>query len=314
MLNKVKAFAPATVANISCGFDILGFALEKPGDEVIATLSDKPGLRISKIHGDNERLSYEPGNNCATVPIIEFLKQTYPDIKIGIEIELFKNLPLGSGMGSSAASSVVGVYAVNRLLGDKLSKSELLPFILKGEELACGCPHADNVAPSLFGGITLIRDYFPLDIVDIDYPETLYCSLVHPHIRIDTITARKILPISIPLSTHVKQSGNLAGLVAGLITKNISLINRSFNDIIVEPIRSKLIPGFDEIKNRALESGAIGCSISGSGPSVFALSGNFVDAGSIAKAMSDVFKKNNLECDVFVSKINRSGSVIIEEE
>jgi homoserine kinase len=314
MLNKVRAFAPATVANISCGFDILGFALEKPGDEIIATLVKEPGVKIIKINGHEDGLSYDPEKNCATVPIIAYLKFLGLDQKIGIEIELFKNLPLCSGMGSSAASSVVGLYAVNRLLGDKMSKSELLPFILKGEELACGCAHADNAAPSLLGGITLIRDYSPLDIVDIDFPESLYCSLVHPDMRIDTLAARDILPVSISLNTYVKQSGNLAGLIAGLIKNDISLIGRSLNDIIVEPVRGKLIPAFDEIKKKAMENGALGFSISGSGPSVFALSDNAENAESIAKAMEAVFKNVNLGCEVYVSKINSVGSVILKEE
>ena len=314
MLKRVKAFAPATVANISCGFDILGFAIDKPGDEAVVSLSEKPGITIKNIFGNKSSLSFDIEKNCATVPIIEYLKHFGLEKNIGIELELYKNLPLSSGMGSSAASSVVGVYAVNHLLGNKITKNELLPFILMGEELACGCPHADNAAPSLLGGITLIREYQPLDIVDIDFPESLYCTLIHPHIKIDTFTARNILPKSIPLYVHVKQSGNIAGLITGFLKKDISLIQRSFKDIIVEPIRSELIPLFDNLKEAALVEGALGCSISGSGPSVFALSNSFEIANKIAESMSNIYDSSNNKYDIFVSKINKAGAVILEEE
>ncbi len=314
MLKRVKAFAPATVANIACGFDILGFAMEQPGDEVILSLSDIPGVRIKEIHGNKESLSCDVDKNCATLPIVEYLKYQNLNEKTGIDVELFKNLPLCSGMGSSAASSVVGVYAANRLLGDKLTKSELLPFILKGEELACGSPHADNAAPSLLGGITLIRDYSTMDIVNIDFPESLYCTLIHPDMRIDTITARRILPLTISLAQHVKQSGNLAGLIAGLMKKDISLISRSFEDIIAEPVRSGLIPSFKELRQISIESGAIGFSISGSGPSLFALSENEIIAKKVAEETDGLLNRINMPHEIYISKINKSGAVILEEE
>lgn len=314
MLKKVKAFAPASIGNLSVGFDILGLAIDGIGDEVIVTLSEKPGVRLNKIYGNSNSLSLDPEKNCVTIPIIEYLSSLNMLDEIGIEVELFKNLPLGSGMGSSASSSVVGVFATNYLLGNKLSRIDLLNFILKGEELASGARHADNVAPSLLGGITLIRSNEPIDIIKINYPENLICILAHPNLYVDTYTARKILPEKIYLKDFVKQSANLSGFIIGLITNDFKLISRSFSDIIIEPVRKNLLPFFDDLKKAILTTDAIGMGISGSGPSVFALAQSEQVAEKIKSKMLEIFDSFNLKSEIYISNISKEGAKIIEEE
>jgi len=314
MLKKVKAFAPASIGNLSVGFDILGLAIDGIGDEVIVTLSEKPGVRLNKIYGNSNSLSLDPEKNCVTIPIIEYLSSLNMLDEIGIEVELFKNLPLGSGMGSSASSSVVGVFATNYLLGNKLSRIDLLNFILKGEELASGARHADNVAPSLLGGITLIRSNEPIDIIKINYPENLICILAHPNLYVDTYTARKILPEKIYLKDFVKQSANLSGFIIGLITNDFKLISRSFSDIIIEPVRKNLLPFFNDLKKAILTTDAIGMGISGSGPSVFALAQSEQVAEKIKSKMLEIFDSFNLKSEIYISNISKEGAKIIEEE
>jgi homoserine kinase len=220
-------------------------------------------------------------------------------------------MPLGSGLGSSAASAVGGVIAANEILGKPLERHELLVFTMEGERIACGAAHADNVAPSLLGGFILIRSYDPLDIVKIPTPDSLACAVVHPHIEVRTEDARRILRRTAPLSSTITQCGNVAGLIAGLITKNFALVGRSLSDCIVEPQRSLLIPGFERVKQAARQSGALGCSISGSGPSLFALSESLDGARETGAAMKDAFSSIGLESDVFVSLINKEGARIV---
>lgn len=307
--HEIGVFAPATVANVACGFDIFGFALDTPGDEVRVRLVEKPGVVITKITGDDGKLSKDPRKNTAAVGILKYLEQIHS--KQGVEIELHKKMPLGSGLGSSAASSVAGVFAINKLLGEPLKALELLPFALEGERVACGSAHADNVAPALLGGFVLIRSYSPLDIIKVPCELPLICTVLHPKIEIATEMARKILKPEITLKQHVTQTGNAAGLVIGLMKGDAGLIRKCLQDVIVEPVRSPLIPHFDEIKHAAIKAGALGCSISGSGPSIFALSQSKTQAVSIGSAMGEVCQGRGMECDVYVSPINFEGPKVI---
>jgi homoserine kinase len=310
MPKSVKVFAPATVANVAAGFDILGFAVHQPGDEVTVTLSDRPGVRILSMEGDGGRLPLDPGLNTATVPILGLLSHLrFPG---GIEVEIKKMMPLGSGLGSSAASAVAGAFAANELLGRPLSREALLPFALEGERVACGSAHADNAGPALLGGFVLVRSYDPLDVVRIPTPAELICTLVHPSVEVRTEDARRILRSRIRLSDAVVQWGNTAGLVAGLVMGDYELIGRSIRDVIVEPVRSILVPGFDKAKAAALESGALGCSISGSGPSIFALSRGREIAGRVADAMSAVYGDLGISVDTYISNINTDGPTVLE--
>lgn len=308
-MKSVKASAPATVANVSCGFDIFGFAVEAPADEVIVTLTDKPGVTISKIVGDEGRLPLEAAKNTSGVAVLEFLKAI--NSKQGADIVLYKNLPLGSGMGSSAASSAAALVAINELHGNPLTREQLLPFAMESERIACGSAHADNVAPSLLGGFVLIRGYAPLDVASIPTPANLFCTLVHPHLELKTEDSRRVLKPSIPIKDAITQWGNIAGMVVGLMKPDYGLIQRSLQDVVAEPIRSVLIPGFYKIKEEAMQAGALGCGISGSGPTIFALSTERAVAERVGKAMQEQFDILKLKSDVFVSRINSEGAKIV---
>ncbi|HQU71981.1 MAG TPA: homoserine kinase [Calditrichia bacterium] len=310
MSRSLRAFAPATVANVACGFDVLGFAVENPGDEVILTLREQPGIEICAIHGDGGQLPLDPQQNAVGVVIGEYLRFIDAE-KQGVRVELFKNMPLKSGMGSSAASSAVGVFAINQLMGNPLEAAQLLPFAMAGEKLACGAAHADNVAPALLGGFVLVRSYDPLDIVQLPMPDRLWCSLVHPHIEVQTRDARNILRREIPLRDAVVQWGNLGGLVAGILTADYGLIGRSMQDVIIEPMRSLLIPGFHDAKQAALEAGALGCSISGSGPSMFALSTDGETAARIGEVMTAVFRSLEIDARAYISKLSPRGPKVL---
>ncbi|GJM27661.1 MAG: homoserine kinase [Cyclobacteriaceae bacterium] len=308
-MRSVKIFAPATVANVTCGFDILGFAVHQPGDEVTLKRKDSPGIIIQEIKGDGGLLPRDINKNTASVAIKAYLDHLKLDC--GIEIFLEKKMPLGSGLGSSAASAVAAVFGVNELIGRPLSPMELLPFAMQGEFEACGEAHADNVAPALLGGFVLIRSYNPLDVVKIDAPKDLFASIVHPQIEIATKDARSILKKSLLLKDAVTQWGNVAGLITGLIKEDYDLISRSMEDVIVEPVRSMLIPGFDQVKSAALNAGALGCGISGSGPSIFSLSRSSETATKVANEMEACFKQLDIICDVFISPVNQEGPLII---
>jgi len=308
-MKSIKAFAPATVANVSCGFDIFGFAVDAPGDEVILTLTDEPGVKISKITGDGGRLPLEADKNTVSVGIINLLKHVGSNQ--GVSIELHKKLPLGSGMGSSAASSAASLVGMNHLLGEPLSRQELLPFAMECERIACGSAHADNVAPSLLGGFILIRGYAPLDVVSIPTPQGLYCVLVHPHLELKTEDSRQVLRQAIALKDAITQWGNIAGLVAGLMKPDYDLIGRSLKDVVAEPIRSVLIPGFDAMKEAAAKAGALGSGISGSGPTIFSLCTDPAVAQKIGQAIQAEFTKFKVESEIYVSRINPEGARII---
>lgn len=308
-----KAFAPATVANVACGFDVLGFAIHHLGDVVRAIKSDEPGVRILSVEGDGGRLPLDATKNTAGLSVISLLKELGWSENIGIELEISKQMPLGSGLGSSAASSVAAVFAANHLLGEPFGKAELLPFAVQGEMAASGSPHADNAAASLIGGFVLVKEHHPPDIISLHTPEELYCSIIHPDIEIQTRNSRKLLKKQIQLEKAVTQWGNLGALVAGLYSEDYDLISRSLHDVIIEPMRSLLIPGFDEMKKAALESGALGCSISGSGPSLFALSATEEIATTAAGQMGEKLEEIGLSYDSYISKINRVGATIIDE-
>lgn len=309
MAESIRVFAPATVANVAAGFDILGFAVNEPGDEVVLRKTDSRVTTISRITGDGGRLPTASEKNTAGISVVRFLDHL--GIDQGIDIELHKKMPLGSGMGSSAASAVASVYAANILLDEPLTPLELLPFALEGEAMACGTGHADNAAPSLLGGFILIRSYNPLDVVPITTPENLYCTLMHPQIEVLTDDARKILRKNILLKDAITQWGNVAGLIAGLINSDYDLISRSMQDVIIEPVRSLLIPGYDSIKDAAMDAGALGCSISGSGPSLFALSTSMETARAAGAAMQDACNKIEIESELYISPINKSGPRVL---
>lgn len=308
MDKELRVFAPATVANVACGFDIFGFALEVPGDEVVLRLSSRPAVVVTKITGDRGSLPRESKKNTAAVSVVKLLEFLKSDQ--GFEIELYKKMPLGSGLGSSAASAAASVFAANALLGSPLSSKDLIPFAMEGERVACGSAHADNVAPSLLGGFVLIRSYHPLDVIEIPFKIDLYCAVLHPHIVIHTEIAREIIKKEVSLSQLVTQTGNAAGLIAGLLQGDVALISRSLHDVVIEPMRSSLIPGFHAIQSAAISAGALGCSISGSGPSIFAITTDKIHAEKVGSVMWEMCRKNGFECDLYVSSINKQGPQI----
>lgn len=309
----IKVFAPGSVANVGPGFDILGFAIENIGDLVEIRRSKKKGVRIVEIMGDNGKLSYDPDKNTTGIAAKETLKLINPDVDVGVEIKLKKGLPLESGFGSSGASAVAGAMAVNVLFGNILEKKYLLEPCLKAEATVSGY-HADNVAPSLFGGFVLIKDYNPLEVISLGGLEGLYCVLIHPDLCLNTKKARAILPKKIPIRSWVHNAGNTAAIVAGVLLKNPDLVGRAVNDIIVEPARARLIPGFLEVKKAALAAGASGCSISGSGPSVFAFTTVVNNLHRIGMAMKEAFEKKKIKAHMHFIKINEHGAQVIKSQ
>jgi homoserine kinase len=306
-MNEIKIFCPATIANLSCGFDVLGLCLETAGDVMIIRKTNVKGIHITKIFGAD--LPLETEKNVAGVSALAMLENLQTDF--GFEIEIYKHIKAGSGIGSSAASSAGAVFGINELLGRPFTRKELILFAMQGEKLASGNAHADNVSPCLLGGFTLVRSYNPLDIIKIESPSELYATVIHPQIELKTSDARSVLKQTVSLKSAIIQWGNVGGLIAGLYTKDYELIGRSLHDEIIEPLRSVLIPGFDLMKQSALENGALGSGISGSGPSIFALSKGKETAEKIAKAMSAVYDEMNLLYEVHVSKVNNEGIKII---
>lgn len=306
-MEQIKIFSPATIANISCGFDVLGVALDSVGDEMVIRKVLEKGIRITKLVGQNLPLQTE--KNVAGVAGMALLAES--DYEGGFEIEIYKKIKAGSGIGSSAASSAGAVWGMNQLLGAPFSTSKLVEFAMEGERLASGVAHADNVAPALFGGFTLVRSYEPLDIIPINSPSELYATVIHPQIEVKTSDSRKILKTNITLKDGIRQWGNLGGLIAGLFTEDYDLIGRSLVDHIVEPIRSILIPGFDDVKVNSMAAGALGCGISGSGPSIFAFSKGEAIAQAVALAMKNVYQNIGIDYDIHVSKINSKGIKIL---
>ncbi len=306
---QIQVFAPATIANLGSGYDVFGVAIHQPGDVVVARRTKEKGLQFSVI-SNNKEVPLSKKNVAAHVASL-MLDEFKPPF--GIVMTLYKLMPIGSGLGSSAASSVAAIVALNELLPKPLKRTELLRFAVEGERLASGSPHADNVAPSLLGGACLIRSYSPLDVVQIPMKKSPVWVVVHPHVIVRTEEARNILPKKIPLKQAVHQWGNVSGLTVGLMTGDVKLIGKCVEDVIVEPVRSKLIPAFVQVKEAALKSGATGCSISGSGPSVFAVASSVKQANEIGKAMSGIFKKiAGVKSEIYISQTNFEGAKVLK--
>jgi homoserine kinase len=310
MKGEVRAFAPATVANVSCGFDILGFAIDTLGDIVKVKEKKEPGLQVVSITGDHGRLPLDPSKNTCAVAIQSLLTEL--NQTIGLEIYLEKGLPLGSGLGSSAASAVAALMATNRLLGEPFEKKQLLPFAMAAEKIACGVGHADNVAPSLLGGFVLIRNYQPLDIIKLPVPKDLHCIVLHPHFELNTADSRAVIRDRITVTQATIQSGNVAGLIAGLFQEDFELIGRSLKDVIAEPYRATLIPAFYQVKEAVLASGALGMGISGSGPTLFVLTNGKDQVQQILEAARLVYNSFGLGVDGYHSSINTKGAYVLD--
>ena len=306
-MKTVTVHSPGTVANLVCGFDILGLALNAPYDVMKLKLLDEPKVIIR--NKDNFNLPTEPEKNVAGVVLLSVMERM--ENKIGFEIEIEKHIKPGSGIGSSAASAAGAAVAANHLLGNIFSNDELVQFAMNGEKLASGVKHADNIAPCILGGVSLIRCIHPLDIVSISSPD-LFVTVVHPQIEVKTSDARQILRKEVQLKNAIKQWGNIAGLVAGLMKNDYGLIGRSLEDVIIEPVRSMLIPGFDKIKSRCREAGALGGGISGSGPSIFMLSTEESIARQVEYVMTEVYMELGLDFKTYVTTINWEGVRIFD--
>lgn len=309
---KATAFAPATVGNVAVGFDILGFALESIGDRVTLHRTEKPGVEIAEIRGLVTDLPRRADENTASVGLVQLIADF--GLPFGFRVDIEKGIPLGSGMGGSAASAVAAVVAANEFVGRKLSRTDILGYALLGESVASGDIHGDNVTPSLCGGLTLTRSLEPIDVVQIPVPDEICCVLVHPEHRIDTRNARQVIPKKMPLSTFVHQSANLAGFLSGCFMGDTQLIRNSLQDLLIEPHRAPLIPGFRHVRQAALDHGALGCSISGAGPSVFAWVNGASDAKAVREAMCAAFAGEGVESSAWISALNCPGASIIEED
>lgn len=308
-MKRIKIKVPATVANMVCGFDILGMAIHEPYDEMELKLTDSPGIIIK--HEDHFGLPEDPSNNVAGVVLQHIQKDL--NLATGFEVTIRKHIKPGSGLGSSAASAAGAAFGANVLLGNILSKQELVHFAMFGEELASGVRHADNIAPCIYGGITLVKSTAPIDIIPLSTPD-LFVIAVHPQVEVKTSDARQILKKNILFKDAIEQWGNIAGLVTGILKNDIPLIGRSLNDVIIEPVRSILIPKFGEIKTKSLRLGALGGGISGSGPSIFMLAERKETAENIAGMMKSVYDDIGIESFVYISKINPVGIEIVEKE
>ena len=306
-MEQIKLFCPATIANLSCGFDVLGTCLDTVGDEMIVRKSTQKGVRITKIVGAD--LPLETEKNVAGVAALALLHGM--ELDFGFDIEIYKNIKAGSGIGSSSASAAGAVFGINELIGKPFSRKELSYFAMQGEVLASGSAHADNVAPALCGGFTLVRGYDPLDVIRIDSPSELYATVIHPQIELKTSEMRAVLQPMVSLKSAITQWGNVGGLIAGLYTSDYELIGRSLRDEIVEPLRGPFIPKFDLVKQSALDNGALGSGISGSGPSIFALSKGRGIAEKVADGMREIYNTTGITYEIHVSNINAEGVKII---
>jgi homoserine kinase len=326
MPQRVRVFAPASISNLGPGFDVIGLALREPGDIVEAEIASTPGVEIVEVTGDDGALSRNADANVAGVAAADVLRRidaaasraaTRPaganTARVGVRLWVHKRMPLASGLGSSAASSVAGAFAVNELLGRPFSRRELLASAMEGERVASGAVHADNAAPSLLGGIVLIRSYDPLDLVDLPTPAGLVVAVVHPHCSVPTAAARAILADRpFRLSDAVANLGNLGALVSALHRGDLRLLGRSVEDRLVEPLRAHLIPGFGAVKAAAAAAGALGCSIAGAGPSMFAFAADEARAAAIAAAMRNAFlEAAGLDSDIFIGAVNTHGATTI---
>ena len=309
-MDYLKIFAPATVANVSCGFDSLGFAVDAIGDEMTFTKTTEKGVKITSITGAD--LTYNVDENAASAVVQKILIEANADF--GIDLTIHKGFSPGSGLGSSAASAAGAAFGANQLLGNIYSDLELTKFAMFGEEVACGSPIADNVAAAIYGGFVLVRSYEPLEIIKLPVPSELRVVAIHPQVEVKTKDARAVLPKKIALKDAVTQWANVGGLISGLYTDNYNLISNSLVDIIVEPHRKKLIPFFDDVKNAAVKAGALGAGISGSGPTIFALCKGDEVAKKVYNSIEESYKNTQIDFEMFISKVNPEGMKIIEKQ
>ena len=310
-LKEIEIFAPATIANISCGFDVLGCCLDSIGDTMILRKTNEKGVRIGKIIG--EELPMDPEKNVASVAVMAMLEAFDAEPNFGFEIEIHKNIKPGSGVGSSAASGAGAVFAANELMGRPFTKHELIPFAAEGERAACGAPIADNVAPALLGGFTLVKETDPIKVIELPSIKGLYATIIHPQIEIKTSISRDILPQTVSINDAVKQWANVGALIHALHMNDHSLFADSLKDYIVEPHRSKLIPKFEQVIKSAINAGALGGGISGSGPSIFTFSKDLETAENVSLTINDIYRNTNIPYHVYVSKINDQGVKILKQ-
>lgn len=306
-MNKITVFAPNTVANVGCGYDVLGFALEGFGDEITLVKRSDNKLVITQIEGAD--LPMDAETNVATVAIAAMLKEL--KCEVGFDVSIKKAIHPGSGLGSSASSSAGAVFAANELLGRPYTRQQLVAFAMEGERSSSGAAHADNVAPCLLGGFTAVRSYDPLDVFNIPYPEELLAVITYPQVQMKTSDAKRILKRQIDLKDAVTQWGNMAGLISGLMSNDFDRIGRSLKDVIVEPVRAMLIPFYDQVKEAAMKNGALGFNISGSGPSSFALTNSRNNANRIMEACQAIYKDQDIDTICFISRINSEGAKVI---
>jgi len=308
-MDQIRIFAPASISNVGPGFDLMGFALEKPGDVISLKKNNLKSIRI--YNKSDMPIPVDPEKNVAAVAIHAFLKEFH--LEQGIDLFFEQKIKPGSGIGSSAASACAAVFGANELMETMLPLAQLIPAALKGEFIASGSIHADNIAPSMLGGLILVRSYEPLDIIQIPIPESLYYVVVHPDIVIKTAESRKIIAEQLSLKKALEQCGNIAGLVTGFTTSDYELIGRSLKDVIAEPVRAPFIPGYLELKHKIEQTGALGASISGSGPSVFALCDDMETAVKVSELMQFFFERINIECETYLSKISPLGARVIHQ-
>ncbi len=322
---RVTVFAPASVSNVGPGFDVLGFCLHRPGDRLEAEWIDAPGIEIAEVTGDGGKLSADPARNAAGVAANDVLSRSQrlaADLGQatiaggGFRLRLHKQMPLASGLGSSGASAAAGAVAANELLGRPFSRIELVASAMEGERAACGSAHADNVGPSILGGFVLIRSYAPLEILSLPVPEGLHVAVVHPHCEVATSEARRVLADrSYPLPDIVANSGNLAALITALHRGDLPLLGRCIQDRLVEPVRASLVPGYHAVRRAALEAGALGCSLSGSGPSVFCIADSPEGAAAAALAMRRAFRSNaGIGSEAYVGMVNTEGARVLSPD
>ena len=307
-MKKIKVFAPASIANLGCGFDVMGLALDEVGDVLEMTL-DEEGSGISITNDTDVPLPADIEDNVVTPVIRKFFEMTGHGGRV--DVRIVKKIYPGSGIGSSAASSAAAAFGINELFGAPLSEEDVVVCAMEGENLASGGYHADNAAPAVMGGIILIRGYEPLDVIKLPVPGNLYCPVIHPHLMVSTKEARSILPKEIPMHTAITQWGNVGGLVAGLCTGNIELVGRAMRDAVAEPYRKGFIPGFDELRSKLLGAGALAMNISGSGPSVFALANRGDIAQRVGAIMERHFAQQGILSETYVVKVSNKGARLI---
>lgn len=307
-MDSLKLHAPATIANISCGFDILGVCLDKPYDEIEIKKISNSKVIINSIESEFSNVPLSANQNTGGIPALKIIKDY--ELDFGFEINIKKGIPLCGGLGSSAATAAGVTFGINKILNNKLSHNDIINYALEGEKISSKTPHADNIGPCINGGLVIVKSTNPLELINIKTGE-YYFTVLHPDIKISTKMARELLPKDVSLENAVKQWGNIASLVYGFSNNNMDIIKSSMNDFIIEPVRSKLIPHYDQIKEAALNCGAIGCSISGSGPSIFALADSYESSKIILKEMENVLKNNSINFHSYCSKINNKGIEIL---